>query len=283
MRECVISLTVRDGRPRVEWSAAMPPLALRVALATLLFALPASAHFWLEAPPATWDQAAPYGDPQKTAPCGPTGAGTPTNSVTTVTAGDLVSIRIRETIFHPGHYRVALGLNGPGDLPAAPPVTPTATDACASTTIQATPVFPVIADGQLRHSQTFSGAQTFSVRIPDNVSCTNCTLQVLEFMSSHGAPCFYYHCATLTILPRDAGSAPVDAGTTPTDAGASPSDAGTGAPVADAGHVHDVDAGVDPMQMGGCGCTSVGAGPLLLMLAALFAFSLRRARANPRA
>ncbi|MBL8939003.1 MAG: hypothetical protein JNM69_30860 [Archangium sp.] len=254
----------------------MPPLFARVALATVLLAFPASAHFWLEAPPATWDQAAPYGDPQKTAPCGPTGAGTPTNAVTTVTAGDLVSIRIRETIFHPGHYRVALGLNGPGDLPAAPPVTPTATDACASTTIQSTPAFPVIADGQLRHSTQFAGAQTFSVRIPENVSCTNCTLQVLEFMSSHGAPCFYYHCATLTILPRDAGSAPIDAGSTPNDAG-STNDAGSGAPVADAGHVHEADGGVDPMQLGGCGCTSGSAGPLLLVLAALFAFSLRRA------
>lgn len=254
----------------------MPPLCSRVGLAAVLFAFPASAHFWLEAPPATWNQAAPFGDPQKTAPCGPAGAGTPTNAVTTVTAGDLVSIRIRETIFHPGHYRVALGLNGPGDLPAAPPVTPTPGDQCASTTIQATPVFPVIADGQLRHSAQFSGAQTFSVRIPENVSCTNCTLQVLEFMSSHGAPCFYYHCATLTILPRDAGSAPIDAGTTPSDAGMA-SDAGNVTPTVDAGHVHDVDGGVDPMQMGGCGCSSISAGPLLLMLAAFFAVSLRRA------
>ncbi len=259
----------------------MPPLLARVALATVFLAFPASAHFWLEAPPATWNQAAPFGDPQKTAPCGPAGAtGTATNAVTTVTAGDMVSIRIRETIFHPGHYRVALGLNGPQDLPAAPPVTPTAGDQCASTTIQATPVFPVIADGQLRHSMQFSAAQTFSVRIPENVSCTNCTLQILEFMSSHGAPCFYYHCATLRILARDGGSTPADAGMMPNDAGATLTDAGmtndggSGAPVADAGP--DVDGGVDPMQMAGCGCTSVSAGPLLMMLAALFAFSLRR-------
>lgn len=31
------------------------------------------------------------------------------------------------------------------------------------------------------------------------MTCEHCTLQVLEYMSSHSAPCFYYHCADLAI------------------------------------------------------------------------------------
>jgi hypothetical protein len=31
------------------------------------------------------------------------------------------------------------------------------------------------------------------------VTCDHCTLQVIEFMSQHGAPCFYHHCADISI------------------------------------------------------------------------------------
>lgn len=264
----------------------------------IVTAAPASAHFWLEAPDASFVQTAPYGDPQKTPPCGNEGTPIPTNQVTTVTAGDLLTVRVRETIFHPGHYRVALGLNGPGDLPAAPPVTPVGADPCGSTVVQSPPVFPVIADGELRHSAPFSGPQTFSVRIPSNVSCTNCALQVIQYMSSHGAPCFYYHCANLRVLPRDAGTPDAGAGT---DAGAgadagSGSDAGAGLdagagadagqPTSDAGTSAGSDAGTvrpdggtDPTQMGGCGCSTGGTGAWLLALA-LFAGRLLRRSAR---
>ena len=47
------------------------------------------------------------GDPQKLAPCGgrSTNPGTPTNAITEARGGDMLHIKIREAIFHPGHYR----------------------------------------------------------------------------------------------------------------------------------------------------------------------------------
>ncbi len=247
----------------------------------LVAALPASAHFWLEAPDASFVQSQPYGDPQKTPPCGNEGTPIPTNQLTTVTAGELLSVRIRETIYHPGHYRVALGLNGPTDLPADPPVTPTAGDPCGSTTIQSPPVFPVIADGELTHNAPFAAPQSFNVRIPANVSCTNCTLQVIQYMSSHGAPCFYHHCANLRILPRDAGMG-TGGGTSGTGGGTSGTGGGTsgtggGTSAAAGGSTSNADGGSNPAQMGGCGCSSSGLG-VVFVAAILFAAALRRRR-----
>lgn len=278
----------------------MPIRSLAVLLLALV-ARSAQAHFWLETPSASYVQTAPYGDPQKSAPCGGDAVGTPTNMVTTVTAGDLLTIRIRETITHPGHYRVSLGLTGPQALPADPPITPSPTDQCASTTIQNPAVFPVLADGQLRHTTSFATPQTFTVRIPSNVSCTNCTLQVTQYMSSHGAPCFYYHCANLRILAADAGTSAgggsaaggsaaggsASAGGTATAGGAATA-GGTvtaGGTAASAGGTSSgtgggtagVDAGTDPMQMGGCGCsTSSGAVMLLATMGLLLAGLSRR-------
>jgi len=62
-------------------------------------------------------------------------------------------------------------------------------------------VFPVLADGVLSHTDVFPGTQSFQVTLPSDVTCTHCTLQVLEFMSSHPAPCFYHHCADISIGP----------------------------------------------------------------------------------
>ena len=57
------------------------------------------------------------GDPQKTAPCGPSGAFTPNGEVLTVAPGSMVTISINETVTHAGHYRIALAQNIAG-LPA---------------------------------------------------------------------------------------------------------------------------------------------------------------------
>jgi cysteine-rich repeat protein len=78
-------------------------------------------------------------------------------------------------------------------------VTPTGSDACASAAVQDPPTFPILADNVLPHTQAFPGPQTFTVTLPTNVTCTKCTLQVLEFMSNHPAPCFYHHCADISI------------------------------------------------------------------------------------
>lgn len=157
----------------------------------------AHAHFVLSAPPSLMSQDA-LGNPQKTGPCGDEGGGTPTGALTAYNPGDTVTITVDETVFHPGHYRVALAVNDPSELPDEPPVTPGASE-CGSTVVQDPPTFPILADGQLDHTKAFSGPQTFTVKLPTNVTCKHCTLQVLEFMSSHGAPCFYHHCANISI------------------------------------------------------------------------------------
>ena len=161
-------------------------------------AAPARAHFVLMAPDS-WMSQGPLGDPQKLAPCGDEDGGTPTEKVTAFRPGEAVEIAIDETIFHPGHYRVALALADRSELPPDPVVTAVGQDPCGSVEIQDPPVFPILADNMLPHTQPFDGPRTFTVTLPSDVACTRCTLQVIEYMSSHGRPCFYHHCADISI------------------------------------------------------------------------------------
>jgi MYXO-CTERM domain-containing protein len=182
-----------------------------VVAVAVLVALPsaASAHFHLDAPASAYEQTA-QGDPQKAFPCGPTTtSGVATDDVTTVVAGGTLTVTITETIFHPGHYRIALTPDE-ASLPAEPLVTPGTTE-CGSVPIDDAPALPVLADGVLVHTSRFNGPQTVEIAIPADATCTGCVVQVLEFMSSHGAPCFYHHCARVDVLP--AGSMLPDAGT----------------------------------------------------------------------
>ncbi|HEY5944264.1 MAG TPA: SCE4755 family polysaccharide monooxygenase-like protein, partial [Kofleriaceae bacterium] len=205
----------------------------------------ANAHFKLVAPEAEYTQTT-LGDPQKTAPCGPTGdGGTATNQVTTVMSGSMLTVSLNETVYHPGHYRVSIAQTEAG-LPAEPPVT-AGTTQCGSVPIDSNPTLPVLADGVLVHTSAFSGQQTAQVQLPAGMTCTNCVVQVLEFMSNHPAPCFYHHCAIVNVTTT--GQAP---------------DAGVGG-----------DAGTDPGGSGGCNSgRGVGPGIALLLLALL----LRRRR-----
>jgi MYXO-CTERM domain-containing protein len=221
----------------------------------------ADAHFILMSPASRTEQDF-VGSPQKSAPCGLTDSAgdpdesTPTGDITTVQTGSTLTITIKEAIFHPGHYRVALAAD-PASLPADPPVTPGDT-ACGSTTIAANPSLPVLADGLLLHTSNPGGViQTMQVQLPAGMTCTNCVLQVTQFMSDHPlnnpGGCFYHHCAALTIA--DDAPPPVDAGDVPAD-----------------------PEGDDP---GGC-CQSAGGGaaslPAALALAALVGVVLLRRR-----
>ena len=98
----------------------------RSALAVALVFVPVAtqAHFKLLAP-ASWLIENDLGDPQKAAPCGGTNAdfGKPTYAVTQATGGSALHIRVQETIYHPGHYRVALAVNSPTELPLDPKAT----------------------------------------------------------------------------------------------------------------------------------------------------------------
>jgi hypothetical protein len=226
--------------------------------AALLAAPVADAHFVLKSP-TNWMMLDATGGPQKIGPCGNEAPQTPSNAVTPFQPGQQVTIQIDETVFHPGHYRIALAPTQ-NELPAEPAVTPTAQDQCASAAVQDNPTLPVLADNQLVHTTPFSGTQTITVTLPTNPPCTNCVLQVLEFMSSHGAPCFYHHCANITI-----------GGGTSSDGGGTSSDAGDAAP---------------PAGDSGCSCSTARSnGSLsasLVSLAGLVVSAARRRRARRR-
>jgi len=220
----------------------------------------ARAHFILQEPMSRTEQG-DLGDPQKTAPCGsgPGEVSVLIGIVATLSQGGQVRVTISETVPHPGHSRVALSTTGQTGLPADPPVTPSASDQCATKEIMSPPVYPVLADGMLPHTSAFSGPQSFTVQLPANVTCNaNCVLQVTEYMQNHGAPCFYHHCADVVILPPDGT---IDAGGGGTTGGT-----GTGG---------SAGAGGDS----GCSCGAAGARASLSgVLAVLVVVALPRRR-----
>jgi MYXO-CTERM domain-containing protein len=253
---------------------------------------PASAHFTLQAPAATMSQDS-FGSPQKMAPCGDDGSGTPTGMVTAYQSGQTITVTVDEKIYHPGHYRISLGKGGPGDLPAEPTVTPGASTPCGTAPVEATPTFPVLADGVFEHSAPFNGPQSITITLPADMTCDHCTLQVLEFMSNHPlnnpGGCYYHHCANISIASvstTSTGSTSASGSTGVT--GATSTSAGTGTMTTTGaggaggagGSGGSTSSGDMTSDSGGCGCSTVNpAGSTLsglVGLAALVAFSRRR-------
>ena len=107
---------------------------LLASLAVVAFVVPAAlqAHFQL-LEPASWLVENQLGDPQKLAPCGsaPTAAANApaiplSNALTKVVGGSKLHLKVQETIYHPGHYRVALAVNSRTELPPDPMTPPSA-------------------------------------------------------------------------------------------------------------------------------------------------------------
>jgi hypothetical protein len=180
----------------------------RSALVFALVLVPAAtyAHFKLLAP-ASWLIENDLGDPQKAAPCGGTNTdfGKPTYAVAQAAGGSAMHIRVQETIFHPGHYRIALAVNSPTELPADPKVTTMDSDRgprSVSAEIQSPVQMPVLADGVFVHSAKVDGPLETDVTLP-NINCRRCTLQVIQFMAQHAVNnpgmFTYHHCATVQI------------------------------------------------------------------------------------
>lgn len=187
--------------------------ALLCVSAAVLVVAPASAHFILVAPDA-WVEVNQLGDPQKAAPCGTSDvtAGTPTGKVTAMKGGDTLHIKIKETIYHPGHYRVALAVLDRKELPADPEATTregTRGPISVSGKIDPAPKPPVLADGLFLHRER-PAKDTFwetDIKLP-NINCDKCTVQVLQFMEEHGlnreGDFSYHHCADLKITANPA-------------------------------------------------------------------------------
>jgi hypothetical protein len=166
----------------------------------------AGAHFRL-LEPQSWIVENQLGDPQKLGPCGGTSAdgGTPTNMISKVKGGQKLHVKVQETVYHPGHYRIALAVNSRAELPPDPSTTTRDSDKgpmSLTATIQNPPRIPVLADGLFVHTARTTDPFETDVQIP-NISCEKCTLQIVEFMAEHGlnkdGGYFYHHCADLQI------------------------------------------------------------------------------------
>lgn len=171
------------------------------------------AHFVLVSPAASLVQNR-LGDPQKIAPCGgvsanpgrgtPPNPGVPSNAVTEIKGGTTFHLLIQETVFHPGHYRVALARTA-AQLPADPAVVTRDTERgpwSVSAAIQNPPVAPVLADGLFPHTERPTGNFEADVAIP-NIDCPKCLIQVIQFMAEHAKNAdgdySYHHCAVVNI------------------------------------------------------------------------------------
>lgn len=174
------------------------------------------AHFKLLAP-ASWILEDDRGDPQKAGPCGGTNVdyGKPSYIVNQAVGGSKLHVKVQETVYHPGHYRIALAVNSPTELPVDPKATTMDTEkGVRSVSAEiANPVqVPVLADGLFVHSAKVDGPLETDVTLP-NISCKRCTLQVIQFMEQHGANnpgmFTYHHCATVQITPDP--NKPIDA------------------------------------------------------------------------
>ena len=161
--------------------------------AVLVAAVPivTHAHFKL-VEPASWIVEDDRGDPQKGFPCGGsnTDYGKPSYAVTQAIGGSKLHLKVQETIYHPGHYRVALAVNSPAELPVDPKATtetgPNGQPRSVSGEIMNPVQVPVLADGLFPHSAKLDAP-----------------LQVIQFMEQHGPNnpglYTYHHCATIQI------------------------------------------------------------------------------------
>jgi hypothetical protein len=194
-----------------------------VTASTLIVQSATYAHFKL-LEPASWLIEGERGDPQKAGPCGGSNTdwGKPSYAVTKAMGGSKLHLKIQETIYHPGHYRVALAVNSPTELPLDPQVTTRESERgpqSVSAIVQNPAQAPVVADGLFVHSERPAGPMPpfeTDITLP-NISCKKCTLQVVQFMAEHGfnnpGGYSYHHCAELQIT-RDP-SKPVSAGWPP--------------------------------------------------------------------
>lgn len=178
-----------------------------MALVMALTPAASQAHFRLLAP-ASWIEENQLGDPQKAGPCGGTNAdyGKPTYAVTNVKGGTALHIKVQETVYHPGHYRVALAVNSPNELPVDPKAMTMPNDRgqmiSVSAEIMSPVAAPVLADGLFPHSAKVNDPLETDITIP-NINCKACTLQVIQFMEQHGpnnpGNYTYHHCAVLHV------------------------------------------------------------------------------------
>lgn len=189
----------------------------------VLQALPARAHIDLLEPEARAHGTAAFGDTDvdvnssiKNAPCGQATTGR-SERVARYAPGQTIRVRVREENAHESYLRVALDLDGDdfplrAQFPGGPETQEQAEAAEAA--LGAEWLLLV----QREDNDTAGFVHELMVTLPD-VTCDNCTLQVLQYMYDDPAAPYYFQCADLVIADE---AAP--------DAGAGGADAGPGSP-----------------------------------------------------
>jgi len=154
----------------------MKPVIRAFAAAALLATAPAviQAHFKL-VEPASWLIEDDRGDPQKAGPCGGSNTdwGKPSFGVTQAVGGSKLHVKVQETIYHPGFYRVALAVNSPAELPLDPKATTTQSERgpqSVSGEVMNPVQMPVLADGLFMHHERAAAPFETDVTLP-NISC----------------------------------------------------------------------------------------------------------------
>jgi hypothetical protein len=217
---------------------ALPAFAVGLALLA-----PASirAHVRLTYPAARYP--APdteLGQQNKDPPCGVAGDARPSDSarLTVLEPGQTLDVQFRETIDHPGFFRISFDDDGQDAF-----VLPT-----SLADVQEVPALPVlvdnIADGP-------AGAYSVQVTLPD-VECEGCTLQLMQVMLNEPEPPWtvvknlYFQCADIALRRPSVGASGA-AGMA--SSGAPGAEGGGGASMA--GSV--AGAGAGPVELGGNG------------------------------
>jgi hypothetical protein len=187
-------------------------LATLALTACLAYAPRAEAHICMDAPVSRVGPSCTAGSAQKPGPCGINTRST--QYVTTFKPGETITVEINETINHGSHYRIAFNPSG-DDFED-----PTSKDDMSGT-------HPfVLLDGIM---DATAAKQSVKVTLP-NMTCDNCTLQLIQVMYDKGGNGFggddgpggkednddiYYACADIVLKGTpvaDAGAGAADAG-----------------------------------------------------------------------
>lgn len=252
----------------------MPKFSTLIKMITLacgvLTSAQASAHIQLDEPTAR------YAD-QKRGPCGLATDPGRGDKITTYEPGATITVKWRETVPHPSHYRISFDADGQDDFK----------DPNDYMDFNSNPA--VLLDAIEDKSGT--GAYEVQVTLPD-VECDRCTLQLVQVMYDKppytvGGNDLYYQCADLTLkratpapdMGHDMGSpqdmaTPHDMAKAP-DLGPFEDDMGAPSPTQDMGRAQEDMSVTTPSTgsktQGDDGCSSASGGPLglgqgLLML-----------------
>lgn len=170
---------------------------MRISIAWVVVALattPAYAHIKLDSP-------APRTNDLKAGPCGATGS-TRGASVATFAPGQTITVEWDETVDHPGHYRIAFDPDGGDNFPD--PVQPD--DAFATTLVD-------------QITDKVGGHYTQDVTLPD-LECDNCTLQLVQVMTT-AVPynSFYFQCSDIVLSASAGGGDDDGTSSAPTEGG----------------------------------------------------------------